>query len=98
MNFDETEMREAVRELAEALETMLNLIRADALPATPEAHRRMREAMAFLDQSTDRIATPDSAGEVLDLAKALNGLVVSTREQILADAVAASPVPDHPGM
>ncbi|MFE1177272.1 hypothetical protein [Streptomyces sp. NPDC058773] len=98
MDFDEAEMRAAVRELAGALETMLNLIKADALPATPEAHRRMREAMAFLDESTDRIAAPDRPGEVLALAKALNGLVISTREQILADAVAASPVPDHPGM
>ncbi|MFE3885775.1 hypothetical protein ACFXPQ_23190 [Streptomyces lydicus] len=96
MDFDETEMREAVRELAGALETMLNLVKADALPATPEAHRLMREAMAFLDESSDRISAPDRPGEVLDLAKTLNGLVISAREQILADTVAASPVPDHP--
>ncbi|MFI2188094.1 hypothetical protein [Streptomyces sioyaensis] len=98
MDFNETEMREAVRELAEALETMLNLIKVDALPATPEAHRLMRKAMAFLDESTDRIAAPERPGEVLDLAVALNRLVVSTREQILDDAVAASPVPDHPNV
>ncbi|MEU5546036.1 hypothetical protein AB0G85_27100 [Streptomyces sioyaensis] len=77
---------------------MLNLIKADALPAAPEAHRLMHEAMAFFDESTDRIVAPDRPGEVLDLAKALNRLVVSTRKQILDDAVAASPAPDHSNM
>ncbi|MEU9119060.1 hypothetical protein AB0C96_04220 [Streptomyces sp. NPDC048506] len=96
MNSDETEMREAVRELAEALATMLNLIRADALPTTPEAHSLLRKSMAFLDESAGRIAAPGSPGEVLALATALNRLVVAAREQILDDAVAASPVPDHP--
>ncbi|MFD5393846.1 hypothetical protein ACFWJW_06395 [Streptomyces sp. NPDC127097] len=96
MNSDESEMREAVRELAAALETMLNLIRADALPTTPEAHRLMREVMVFLDASTDQIAAPDRHAEILPLASALNRLVISAREQILDDAVAASRMPDHP--
>jgi len=98
MNSDESEMRAAVRELASALETMLNLVRADALPTTPEAHRLMREVMVFLDASTDRIAAPDGLGEILPLAGALNRLVISAREQILDDAVAASRMPDHPEM
>ncbi|GAA2596004.1 hypothetical protein ACWCO0_10060 [Streptomyces tubercidicus] len=98
MNSDETEMREAVRELAEALETMLNLIKADALPTTPEAHRLMQKAMACLDESTERIADPDRPAEIHQAAAALNRLVTSAREQILDDAVAASPVPDHPDM
>ncbi|QTZ94850.1 hypothetical protein [Streptomyces auratus] len=96
MDSDGTEMREAVRELAGALETMLNLIKADALPATPEAHGLMRKAMAFLDESTDRIAYPERPGETLAVATALNRLVVSARDQIFDDAVASSPVPDHP--
>ncbi|KIZ15393.1 hypothetical protein [Streptomyces natalensis] len=98
MNSDEAEMREAVRELAEALETMLNLIKADALPATPEAHRLMRKAMAFFDGAADRIADPDRRGEILPLATALNRLTISAREQILDDAVTASPVPDYPNV
>ncbi|GAO11558.1 hypothetical protein [Streptomyces lydicamycinicus] len=98
MNSDESEMREAVRELAAALETMLNLIKADALPTTPEAHRLMREVMVFLDASTGRIADSGRLGEILPLAGTLNRLVISAREQILDDAVAASRMPDHPGM
>ncbi|MFF3544137.1 hypothetical protein ACFYXD_20105 [Streptomyces platensis] len=98
MHSDESEMRAAVRELAAALETMLNLVRADALPTTPEAHRLMREVMVFLDASTDRIADPDRIGEILPLASALNKLVISAREQILDDVVTASPVPDHPNV
>ncbi|MFC9230766.1 hypothetical protein OG754_31265 [Streptomyces decoyicus] len=98
MESDETEMRETVRELAEALETMLNLIRADALPTTPEAHRLMRKAMTFLEESSPRITAPSGPGEILPLAAALNRLITSGREQILDDAVAASPVPDHPDL
>ncbi|MER0478953.1 hypothetical protein ABR737_11500 [Streptomyces sp. Edi2] len=96
MESDETEMRATVRQLAEALETMLNLIRADALPTTPEAHRLMRTAMAFLDETSHRITAPDGPGEILPLAVALNKLIIKGREQILDDAIAASPVPDHP--
>ncbi|MFF8790235.1 hypothetical protein [Streptomyces sp. NPDC015125] len=98
MESDETEMRETVRELAEALETMLNLIRADALPTTPEAHGLMHKAMAFLDEASHRITAPDGPGEILPLAAALNRLILSGREQIIDDAIAASPVPDHPDM
>lgn len=98
MSSDESEMREAVRELATALETMLNLVKADALPVTPEAHSLMRKVMVFLDESTDQITDPDRSGEILPLATALNRLVLSAREQILDDAVAASPLPDHPDM
>ncbi|MGW7574819.1 hypothetical protein [Streptomyces sp. NPDC054765] len=98
MDADETEMRATVRELAEALETMLNLIRADALPTTPEAHGLMRKAMTFLDETSHRLATPDRPGEILPLATALNRLVIEGREQILDDAIAASPVPDHPDL
>ncbi|WP_066938989.1 hypothetical protein [Streptomyces sp. NBRC 110611] len=98
MDSEEIEMRAAVRELASALETLLNLIKADALPTTPEAHGLIRKARTFLDASTGRITDPDRPGEILPLATALNRLIVSAREQILDDAVAASPVPDHPGM
>jgi hypothetical protein len=98
MNSDETEMREAVRELADALETMLNLIKADALPTTPEAHSLFQKAGTFLDESTELISASNRPEEILSLATALNRLVVSAREQILDDAVAASPAPDHPTM
>ncbi len=98
MNSDEAEMRAAVRELADALETMLNLIKADALPTTPRAQDLLRKAGTFLDESTDLIGLSDRPGEILSLATALNKLVVSAREQILDDAVAASPAPDHPAM
>jgi hypothetical protein len=96
MNSDEAEMRDAVRELAEALGTMLNLIKADALPTTPEAQSLIRKALALLDESTEPSALADTPGEILPLATALNRLITSAREQILDDAVAASPVPDHP--
>lgn len=98
MDSGETEMREAVRELAEALETMLNLINADALATTPEAHSLMRKAMALLDESTDRITDPDRPAEILRQATALNRLIISAREQILDDTVAALPAPDYPNM
>ncbi|MEW1659818.1 MULTISPECIES: hypothetical protein [unclassified Streptomyces] len=93
---NEVEMREVVRELAQALETMLNLIKADALPTTPEARRLMRRTMAFLDESTDRFVTWDRPGEILPLAAAINEMVNSAREQIVDDVVASSPPPDHP--
>lgn len=98
MNSGETELRAAVRELAEALETMLNLIKADALPTTPQARSLMREAMAFLDESADRITGPGTPGEIRPLATTLNKMIASAKEKILDDAVAASPVPDHPDM
>ncbi|MGP3973345.1 hypothetical protein ACTWQF_04755 [Streptomyces sp. 8N114] len=75
---------------------MLNLIKADALPTTPEARSLMRKAMVFLDESTGRITDTGRPEEMLALATALNRMVISTREQILDDAVAAFPVPDHP--
>ncbi|MFB7635296.1 hypothetical protein ACFC0M_30690 [Streptomyces sp. NPDC056149] len=93
---DDVEMREVVRELARALETMLNLIKADALPVTPEARALMHRTMAFLDESTDRFATLDHPGEILPLAAAINKMVNSTRQQIHDDVIAASPPPDHP--
>ncbi|MFG2095021.1 hypothetical protein [Streptomyces sp. NPDC048612] len=77
---------------------MLNLVRADALPTTPEARSLMRKVMVLLEESTEQITDPDRSGEILPLATALNRLIVSTREQILDDAVAASPVPDRPEM
>ncbi|MEU3992281.1 hypothetical protein OG301_29215 [Streptomyces platensis] len=98
MHSDESEMREAIRELAAALETMLNLIKADALPTTPEAQRLMRKVMTHLDESSDQISDSAGSGEILSVAGALNRLVISAREQILDDAVAASPMPDHPEM
>ncbi|MCZ1013513.1 hypothetical protein [Streptomyces noursei] len=98
MSSEEAQMREAVRALAGALETMINLIRADALPTTPEARTLMRKAMAFLDASTGRIVGSERSEEILSVATAVNGLIDSVREQILDDAVAASPVPDHPNM
>ncbi|MFI1161128.1 hypothetical protein [Streptomyces sioyaensis] len=90
------ELRHAVRELAEALETMLNLVKADAVPRTPEAMSLVREAITTLDVSGDLRTNPVPAGELLPLAAALNAMTVAAREQILDDAVAASPVPDHP--
>ncbi|MGA5566322.1 hypothetical protein ACPCUV_34840 [Streptomyces platensis] len=95
MNSDESEMREAVRALAAALETMLNLIKADALPTTPEAQRLMRKVMTYLDETSGQINDSARSGEILSVASALNRLVISAREQILDDAVAASPLPDH---
>ncbi|MFI5523469.1 hypothetical protein [Streptomyces platensis] len=95
MNSDESEMREAVRALAAALETMLNLIKADALPTTPEAQALMRKVMTYLDETSDQINDSARSGEILSVASALNRLVISAREQILDDAVAASPLPDH---
>ncbi|WP_438489455.1 hypothetical protein [Streptomyces sp. S186] len=98
MSSEETEMREAVRALADALETMLNLIKADALPTTPEARSLMRKAMAFLEESTDPITGWESSGEILSVATSLNHLITMAREKILDDAVAASPVPDYPNL
>ena len=93
---DIDELRQAVRELAEALETMLNLVKADAVPRTPEAMRLIRGAITTLDVSGDVHTNPVPAGELLPLAAAINAMTVAAREQILDDAVAASPVPDHP--
>ncbi|MBO8190959.1 hypothetical protein ITI46_04500 [Streptomyces oryzae] len=93
---DETELHQALRNLAEALETMLNLIKADALPTTPEAHRLMGKAITFLDESAERAFETEGPGEILRLATEVNKMVVSARERILDDAVATSPVPDHP--
>ncbi|BCK67930.1 hypothetical protein Srufu_018830 [Streptomyces libani subsp. rufus] len=98
MHSDESEMREAIRELAAALETMLNLIKADALPTTPEAQRLMRKVMTHLDESSDQISNSARSGEILSVASALNRMVISAREQILDDVVTASPLPDHPDM
>ncbi|MEU9500007.1 hypothetical protein [Streptomyces sp. NPDC048196] len=92
---DTGELRDAVRELAEALETMLNLLKADAVPRTPEAQRLIRQALPTLE-SDDLLANPPPAGELLAQAIALNKMTTAAREQILDDEVAASPVPDHP--
>lgn len=93
---DTDELRHAVRELADALETMLNLVKADAVPRTPEAMSLVRKAIITLDVSGDALMNPASAGELLPLAAAINAMTIAAREQILDDAVAASPVPDHP--
>ncbi|MFG2865972.1 hypothetical protein [Streptomyces sioyaensis] len=93
---DTDELRHAVRELAEALETMLNLVKADAVPRTPEAMSLIREAITTLEVSGDLRTNPVPAGELLPLAAAINARTIAAREQILDDAVAASPVPDHP--
>lgn len=93
---DTDELRRAVRELAEALETMLNLLKADAIPRTPEALSLIRGAIAKLDTSGDLLADPVPAGELLPLAAAINALTTAAREQIVSDEIAASPVPDHP--
>ncbi|QTZ93289.1 hypothetical protein [Streptomyces auratus] len=93
---DTDELRYAVRELADALETMLNLVKADAVPRTPEAMRLIRDAITTLEVSGDLRTHPVPAGELLPLAAAINAMTIAAREQILDDAVAASPVPDHP--
>lgn len=93
---DTDKLRHAVRELAEALETMLNLLKADAIPRTPEAMSLIRRAITTLGESGDLLTNPVQAGEFLPLAAAINTMTVAAREQILDDAVAASPVPDHP--
>ncbi|MGW1376892.1 hypothetical protein ACWD6P_21825 [Streptomyces sp. NPDC002446] len=90
------ELRQAVRVLADALETMLNLLKADAVPRTPEAMSLIRQAITSLDASGDRFAHPVPAAELLPLAASISAMTAAVREQILDDAVAASPVPDHP--
>ncbi|MER6305831.1 hypothetical protein [Streptomyces sp. NPDC001657] len=92
---DTDELRDAVRELAEALETMLNLLKADAVPRTPEAQRLIRQALPTFE-SDDLLTNPPPSGELLAQAIALNKMTTAVREQILDDEVAASPVPDHP--
>ena len=96
MESNEDQMRDAVRLLADALETMLNLIHAGALPRTAEAHRLLDEAMLVNDESIDRVPDPDNPGETLQRAMVINQLVNAAREKILDDTVAAFPVPDHP--
>ncbi|WP_159479421.1 hypothetical protein [Streptomyces caniferus] len=93
---DTDELRHAVGELAEALETMLNLLKADAIPRTPEAMSLIRKAITMVDKSGDSFANPSPAGELLPLAAAINAMTTAAREQILDDAVARSPAPDHP--
>lgn len=93
---DTDELRHAVGELAEALETMLNLLKADAIPRTPEAMSLIRTAITMLDESGGSFANPAPAGELLPLAAAINAMTTAAREQILDDAVAHSPAPDHP--
>lgn len=58
--------------------------------------RLIRKAIATLDASGDLLRTPVLAGELLPLAAAIHTMTAAAREQILDDAVAVSPVPDHP--